>query len=108
VLEDGLAFGLHRIEWLMRKNALRARRTRRWKLKEDCERSIITSNVFDGDFEADRPNQKWFADFTKNWTSGGWLCVVFVLALVSMRVVGWSMKADQDASLALDARMMAV
>ena len=35
VLEDGLACGLHRIERLMRQNALRARPKRRGKLKDD-------------------------------------------------------------------------
>ena len=64
VLEDGLACGLHRIERLMRKNAMRARPKRRGKPKDDGERSIIADNILDRDFDADRPNQKWLADFT--------------------------------------------
>ena len=57
---------------------------------------------------ADRPNQKWLADFTYIWTAEGWLYVAVVLDLFSRRVVGWSMKADRDASLVMDALMMAV
>jgi putative transposase len=38
----------------------------------------------------------------------GWLYVAAVLALFSQRVVGWSMKAERDASLVTDALMMAV
>ncbi|WP_240453933.1 IS3 family transposase [Chachezhania antarctica] len=108
VLEDGLACGLHRIERLMRINALRARPKRRGKPKDDGERSVIADNILDRDFAADRPNQKWLADFTYIWTAEGWLYVAVVLDLFSKRVVGWSMKADRDASLVMDALMMAV
>jgi len=108
VLEDGLGCGLHRIERLMRQNAMRARPKRRGKPKDDGARSIIADNVLDRNFEADRPNQKWLADFTYIWTAEGWLYVAVVLDLFSRRVVGWSMKADRDASLVMDALMMAV
>ena len=64
VLEEGFACGLHRIERLMRINALRARPRRRGKPKDDGERSLIADNILDRDFQADRPNQKWLADFT--------------------------------------------
>ncbi|OWJ80885.1 IS3 family transposase [Haematobacter massiliensis] len=108
VLEEGLACGLHRIERLMRSNALRARPKRRGKPKDDGERSVIADNILNRDFQAERPNQKWLADFTYIWTAEGWLYVAAVLDLYSRRVVGWSMKADRDASLVMDALMMAV
>jgi len=41
-------------------------------------------------------------------TSEGWLYAAAVLHLFSRRVVGWSMKAERDASLVMDALMMAV
>ena len=108
VLEEGLACGLHRIEQLMRINALRARPRRRGKPKDDGERSVIADNILDRDFQAARPNQKWLADFTYIWTAEGWLYVAVVLDLFSRRAVGWSMKAERDASLVMDALMMAV
>lgn len=108
VLEEGLACGLHRIERLMRCNAFKARPRRRGKPKDDGERSIIADNILDRDFQADRPNQKWLADFTYIWTAEGWLYVAVVLDLFSRRAVGWSMRADRDASLVMDALMMAV
>ena len=108
VLEEGLACGLHRIERLMRINGLRARPRRRGKPKDDGERSVVADNILDRNFEADRPNQKWLADFTYIWTAEGWLCVAVVLDLFSRRAVGWSMKAERDASLVMDALMMAV
>ena len=44
VLEDGLACGLHRIERLMRQNAMKARPKRRGKPKDDGERSVIADS----------------------------------------------------------------
>ena len=108
VLEEGLACGLHRIERLMRLYALRARPRRRGKPKDNGERSIIAGNILNRDFQADRPNQKWLADFTYIWTAEGWLYVAVVLDLFSRCAVGWSMKADRDASLVMDALMMAI
>lgn len=55
VLEEGLTCGLHRIERLMRQNAMRARPKRRGKPKDDGERSFIADNILDRDFQADRP-----------------------------------------------------
>jgi putative transposase len=108
VLEEGLVCGLHRVERLMRLNALRARPKRRGTPKDDGERSHIADNVLERNFRATQPNQKWLADFTYIWTAEGWLYVAGVLDLFSRRIVGWSMKAERDASLVMDALMMAV
>ena len=108
VLEEGLPCGLHRIERLMKLNGLRARPRRRGVPKDQGARSVIAENLLDRDFRADGPNQKWLADFTYVWTAEGWLYVAAVLDLFSRRIVGWSMKAERDASLVMDALMMAV
>ncbi|ETX26633.1 hypothetical protein RISW2_21610 [Roseivivax isoporae LMG 25204] len=89
VLEDGLPCGLHRIERLMKANGLRARPRRRGLPKDDGARSVIAENLLDRDFRAERPNQKWLADFTYVWTAEGWLYVAAVLDLFSRRIVGW-------------------
>lgn len=85
----------------MRSNALRARPKRRGKPKDDGERSVIADIEpvtasgskelarLDRDFQADRPNQKWLADFTNIWTARGWLCVAAVLDLFS-RPLPWA------------------
>lgn len=108
VLADGISCGLHRIERLMRENALRARPRRRGLPKDDGERSVVSPNILDRQFEADRPNQKWIADFTYIWTAEGWLYVAAVIDLFSRRVVGWSMQASMKAQLVTDALLMAV
>ena len=90
VLADGASSGLHRIERLMRANALRARPRRRGLPKDEGERSnlSVAPNALDRQFWADQPNRKWIADFTYVWTAEGWLYVAAVIDLFSRRVVG--------------------
>jgi putative transposase len=109
VLAEGVSCGLHKIERLMRANALRARPRRRGLPKDEGQRSpVVAPNVLDRQFAAERPNQEWVADFTYIWTAEGWLYVAAVIDLFSRRVVGWSMKAEMTAQLVTDALMMAI
>ena len=110
VLADGGACGLHRIERLMRAQALRARPRRRGLPADTGTRAIdaLAANVLDRQFTAQAPNQKWVADFTYIWTAEGWLYVAAVLDLFSRRVVGWSMSATMTAQLVTDALVMAI
>lgn len=108
LLAEGISCGLHRVERLMRLQGLRARPRRRGLPKDQGERSIIASNVLDRQFTADRPNQKWVADFTYIWTAEGWLYVAAVIDLFSRRVVGWSMNDTMTAQLVTDALIMAI
>jgi putative transposase len=110
VLETGMSCGLHKIERLMRANALRARPRRRALPRDDGQRltTAIAPNLLDRQFRADQPNRKWIADFTYVWTAEGWLYVAAVIDLFSRRVVGWSMKPEMNAQLVTDALMMAV
>jgi putative transposase len=110
MLAEGASCGLHRVERLMRTQALRARPRRRGLPADQGERSnaAIAANVLDRQFEASAPNQKWVADFTYIWTAEGWLYVAAVIDLFSRRVVGWSMQAAMTAQLVTDALMMAI
>ena len=110
VLAEGVTCGLHKIERLMRAQALRARPRRRGLPKDEGDRLLTTlsPNLLDRQFEAKRPNQKWIADFTYVWTAEGWLYVAAVIDLFSRRVVGWSMSAGMTAQLVTDALVMAI
>ena len=108
VLADGAACGLHRVERLMRAQALRARPRRRSGPSDKGTRHEAADNVLARQFEATAPNQKWIADFTYIWTAEGWLYVAAVIDLFSRRVVGWSMSATMAAQLVADALMMAI
>jgi len=110
VLAEGISCGLHRIERLMRAQALRARPRRRRRPADLGERrdAAVAANVLARAFEAPAPNRKWIADFTYIWTAEGWLYVATVLDLFSRRVVGWSMSATMTAQLVADALVMAI
>jgi putative transposase len=110
VLAEGISCGLHRIERLMRQQALRARPRRRRLPSDTGEQSTsaISPNVLDRIFQAPSANRKWVADFTYIWTVEGWLYVAAVLDLFSRRVVGWSMSATMTAQLVTDALIMAI
>ena len=110
VLALGLRVGLHRIERLMRLQAMRARPRRRGLPVDHGERSSasVAPNILERAFQADGPNQKWVADFTYLWTAEGWLYVAVVLDLYSRRVVGWSMSEEMTSQMVTDALMMAV
>jgi len=110
LLADGVSCGLHRIERLMRSQALKARPRRRRLPPDLGERHVgaVAPNVLDRTFEASAPNRKWIADFTYLWTAEGWLYVAAVIDLFSRRVVGWSMNAAMTAQLVTDALVMAI
>jgi putative transposase len=110
MLAEGVSCGLHRIERLIRLQALKARPRRR-RLPPDLgerQTAAVAPNVLDRIFEASAPNRKWIADFTYVWTAEGWLYVAAVVDLFSRRVVGWSMSAEMTAQLVTDALVMAI
>ena len=92
----------------MREQGLRARPRRRGLPKDHGDRSVIAGNVLDRQFTADRPNQKWVADFTYIWTAEGWLYAAAVMDLYSRRIVGWSMSDTMQARMVSDALLMAL
>lgn len=92
----------------MRDQGLRARPRRRGLPEDQGERSVIAGNVLNRQFTADKPNQKWVADFAYIWTAEGWLYLAAVIDLFSRRVVGWSMSATMTAQLVTDALIMAI
>src|ERR1700722_18067043 len=109
VLAEGLSCGLHKVERLMRMNALRARPRRRRLPKDNGARSpSVAPNLLDRQFAAERPNQRWIADFPYIWTAAGWLYVAAAIDLFSRRVVGWSMQAQMPGQLVTDALVMAI
>jgi putative transposase len=110
MLAEGVSCGLHRIERLMRLQALKARPRRRRLPPDPGERRVtaVAANVLNRSFEAPAPNRKWIADFTYVWTAEGWLYVAAVIDLFSRRAVGWSMSAGMTAQLVTDALVMAI
>jgi putative transposase len=88
LLAEGVSCGLHRIERLMRLQALKAHPGRRRLPPDLGERQVaaVVSNALDRIFEASAPRPKCIADFTYLWTAEGWLYVAAVVDLFSRRV----------------------
>ena len=59
-------------------------------------------------FEVDRPNRLWVADFTYVSTWQGWLYVAFVIDAYSKRIVGWRASSSMTTDFVLDALEQAV
>ena len=110
LLAEGEACGLHRIERLMRRHALRARPRRRRLPAEPGPQGprAVSPNVLNRQFDAPAPNRKWVAAFTYLWTAEGGLYIAAVVDLFSRRVIGWSMQATMTAQLVTDALVMAM
>ncbi|WP_417277344.1 IS3 family transposase [Castellaniella sp.] len=59
-------------------------------------------------FEADRPNRLWVADFTYVSTWQGWLYVAFIIDAYAKRIVGWRASSSMTTDFVLDALEQAV
>jgi len=59
-------------------------------------------------FQADRPNQLWVADFTYVATWSGLVFVAFVIDVFARRIVGWRVSRSMKAELVLDAVEQAI
>jgi transposase InsO family protein len=59
-------------------------------------------------FQADRPNQLWVADFTYVATWAGFVYVAFVIDVFARRIIGWRVARSMHAELVLDALEQAI
>ena len=54
-------------------------------------------------FQADRPNQLWVADFTYVATWAGFVYVAFIVDVFARRIIGWRVARSMHTELVLDA-----
>jgi transposase InsO family protein len=100
----GRRVGKKRVERLMRREGIVARRKRRFRRTTDSNhRHPIAPNVLERNFTAPLPNTAWVTDVTYVWTREGWLYLAVILDLFSRRVVGWAVSANNDRALAMSA-----
>lgn len=103
------ACGKHRVRRLMRQEGLVVKQTKRTKrtTKANPDQEPA-SNLLEGDFTAERPDEKWLADITYIPTLEGWLYLAVILDLFSRRIVGWAMNARMTQELVCAALARAV
>ena len=107
--ELGFEVGHRRVGRLMRENAIKVKRNKKFKATTNSNHSFnIAPNLLKRDFYADRPNQKWAGDISYIWTKEGWLYLAVILDLHSRRIVGWAVSNRLKRDLAIRALKMAI
>ena len=105
----GWQVGRKRVERLMRKQKLAARRRTKWVKTTDTNHILpVSANILARDFTARFPGEKWVSDITYLSTDSGWLYLTAVLDLWDRKVVGWSMAEDLTTKHVCRALEMAV
>lgn len=99
-----------RVERLMHRHGLRARRPRAFRVcTTDSNHALpIAPNLLDRNFAPAAPNQVWLTDITYVPTDEGWLYVAVVLDLFSRKAIGWAMRNHLRTELPLAALTMAI
>ena len=103
----GRNHGKKRIARLMRKDGLRAKTKRKFKMTTDYKHNLpVAPNLLNREFTPKEPNQAWASDITYIWTAEGWLYLAVVMDLFSRAILGWSMSERMTRSLVIDAFIM--
>jgi transposase InsO family protein len=98
-----------RVERLMRKLGLAARRRIKWAKTTNSNHKLpISENILRQDFWAAFPGEKWVTDITYLSTDSGWLYLTVIIDLWDRKVVGWSIADDLTAKQTCRALEMAV
>ena len=109
LLDKGRHVSRKRIARLMTEEGIYGREKRKFKHTTDSNHPYpIAPNVLERNFNTERPDEVWVGDITYVATMEGWLYLAVLIDLCTHQVVGWSMSANIDRFLALDAFDMAV
>jgi putative transposase len=110
LLRSGERVGRSRVERLMRQNGLQGakRRGKPWRTTKSDPRARRPPDLVKRDFQASRPDEKWFVDFTYLRCWEGLVFFSFVIDAYSRRIVGWQFANHMRTDLVLDALRMAL
>lgn len=105
----GIRCGKKRVARLMRRNGLRGKRPRRFRVTTQSQHAHpLAPNVLERQFAIAQPNRVWGADITYIPTGEGWLYLAVVLDLASRRVVGSALEPTLERDLVLAALQQAL
>lgn len=110
---QGVACSENRVARVMRREAIRAKGRRRFRVVTTDSRhgDPVAPNVLQRQFAVEQQasvNRVWASDITYVPTREGWLYLAVVLDLASRRVIGWAMRHTLERGLTLDALRMAL
>lgn len=93
----------------MRLHQIAAKRKRRFIVTTDSKHDLpVAENKLNQDFQATQANEKWVTDITYIHTKEGGLYLAVVLDLFSRKIIGWSMDANMERWLVINALNMAL
>jgi len=96
---EGYTVSRPRVARLMRKNNIRAKTHRKFKVTTDSDhRYALSPDLLKQNFSADRPGKIWVSDITYIRTGEGWLYLTIIKDLFNRAVVGWAMSNSLKAS----------
>jgi putative transposase len=110
LLRSGEQVGRSRVERLMRQNGLQGakRRGKPWRTTRADPSALRSPDLVQRDFEASRPDELWFADFTYLRCWEGLVFFSFVIDAYSRMIAGWQFASHMRTDLVLDALRMAL
>jgi putative transposase len=110
LLRSGEQVGRSRVERLMRQAGIQGakRRGKPWRTTRVDPSAMRSPDLVQRDFEASRPDELWFADFTYLRCWEGLVFFSFVIDAYSRKVVGWQFASHMRTTLVLDALRMAL
>ena len=110
LLRSGEQVGRGRVERLMRENGLQGakRRGKPWRTTRADPSAMRSPDLVQREFEASRPDELWFADFTYLRCWEGLVFFSFVIDAYSRKIVGWQFAPHMRTTLVLDALRMAL
>lgn len=109
LLEEGETCSRKRIARIMHQAGVVAKMKKRFKVTTRANPDAEPApNLLQQDFTAEKPNQRWVADFTYVSTQEGWLYVATVLDLFSRRIIGLSMSDRMTTELVASALLQAL
>jgi putative transposase len=106
---QGISCGENRVARLMQSHGIRAKQVKRKKMTTKANAAHpVAPNLLNGNFTAERPDEKWLADISYIPTAEGWLYLAVIMDLFTRLIVGWSMAARMTSPLVEAALEMAL
>jgi len=107
--EQGVRLGRKRVERLMRVAELSGYvKRRKFRTTFSVAGVRVAEDLVERDFDPPAPDRLWVSDIKYVSTWEGTLYLASVIDCFSRKVVGWSMRADMQAELVVDALEMAI
>lgn len=104
LLRDGVKVARCTVARLMKAMGLEGvRRGRRIRTTQRDDAVPCPLDRVKRQFQADRPDALWVADFTYVWTWSGFVYVAFVTDVFARRIVGWRVSGSMRTDFVLDA-----